>query len=146
MCLTNMLNAVLIFIPNSSNRLSAAALSSLSILMLVLVGIMNIMYVSVKERTREIGLRMAVGARGKDILLQFLTESIFISVTGGMIGVVFGIVATKVTAALTQWPTEITLSSIVISFFVCAITGIFFGWYPAKKAANLNPIEALRYE
>ncbi len=110
------------------------------------IGIMNIMYVSVKERTREIGLRMAVGARGKDILLQFLTESIFISVTGGMIGVVFGIVATKVTAALTQWPTEITLSSIVISFFVCAITGIFFGWYPAKKAANLNPIEALRYE
>lgn len=110
------------------------------------IGIMNIMYVSVKERTREIGLRMAVGARGKDILLQFLTEAIFISVTGGVIGVIFGIAAAKITTYLTEWPTIITISSLVISFFVCAITGIFFGWYPAKKAANLNPIEALRYE
>lgn len=110
------------------------------------IGIMNIMYVSVKERTREIGLRMAVGGRSKDILLQFLTEAIFISVTGGLIGVVFGIVAAKILTVLTQWPTIITGSSLLISFFVCAITGIFFGWYPAKKAANLDPIVALRYE
>lgn len=110
------------------------------------IGIMNIMYVSVKERTREIGLRMAVGARGKDILLQFLTEAIFISVTGGLIGVFFGIAAAKITTIFTQWPTIITGSSLLISFLVCAITGIFFGWYPAKKAANLDPIVALRYE
>ncbi|MBP5582872.1 MAG: ABC transporter permease [Bacteroidales bacterium] len=110
------------------------------------IGIMNIMYVSVKERTREIGLRMAVGARSKDILLQFLTEAIFISVTGGLIGVAFGITAAKVTTIFTEWPTIITVSSLVISFFVCAVTGIFFGWYPAKKAANLDPIVALRYE
>lgn len=110
------------------------------------IGIMNIMYVSVKERTREIGLRMAVGARSKDILLQFLTEAIFISVTGGLIGVVFGITAAKITTMFTEWPTIITGSSLLISFLVCAITGIFFGWYPAKKAANLDPIVALRYE
>lgn len=110
------------------------------------IGIMNIMYVSVKERTREIGLRMAVGGRSKDILLQFLTEAIFISVSGGVIGVVFGIVAAKVTTVFTQWPTIITGYSLLISFLVCAITGIFFGWYPAKKAANLDPIVALRYE
>lgn len=110
------------------------------------IGIMNIMYVSVKERTREIGLRMAVGARSKDILLQFLTEAIFISVTGGIIGVAFGIAAAKITTVFTQWPTIITGSSLLISFLVCAVTGIFFGWYPAKKAANLDPIVALRYE
>ncbi|MCQ2959386.1 MAG: ABC transporter permease [Bacteroidales bacterium] len=110
------------------------------------IGIMNIMYVSVKERTREIGLRMAVGARSKDILLQFLTEAIFISVTGGLIGVVVGISAAKIITIFTQWPTIITVSSLIISFFVCAVTGIFFGWYPAKKAANLDPIVALRYE
>ncbi|MCQ2607796.1 MAG: ABC transporter permease [Bacteroidales bacterium] len=110
------------------------------------IGIMNIMYVSVKERTREIGLRMAVGGRSKDILLQFLTEAIFISVTGGIIGVFVGIAAAKITTFFTQWPTIITGSSLLISFFVCAITGIFFGWYPAKKAANLDPIVALRYE
>lgn len=110
------------------------------------IGIMNIMYVSVKERTREIGLRMAVGGRSKDILLQFLTEAIFISVTGGIIGVFVGIAAAKIITFFTQWPTIITGSSLLISFFVCAITGIFFGWYPAKKAANLDPIVALRYE
>ncbi len=110
------------------------------------IGIMNIMYVSVKERTREIGLRMAVGGKSRDILLQFLTEAIFISVTGGLIGVVVGIAAAKITTLFTQWPTIITGSSLLISFFVCAITGIFFGWYPAKKAANLDPIVALRYE
>ena len=110
------------------------------------IGIMNIMYVSVKERTKEIGLRMAVGARGKDILMQFLTEAIFISVSGGVIGVCFGIVATKVITAFTAWPTIITGYSLILSFLVCVLTGIFFGWYPAKKAATLDPIVALRYE
>ncbi len=110
------------------------------------IGIMNIMYVSVKERTKEIGLRMAVGARSKDILLQFLTEAIFISVSGGIIGVCFGIAATKVITAFTAWPTIITGYSLLLSFLVCVLTGIFFGWYPAKKAATLDPIVALRYE
>lgn len=110
------------------------------------IGIMNIMYVSVKERTKEIGLRMAVGARGKDILMQFLTEAIFISVSGGVIGVCFGIAATKVITAFTSWPTIITGYSLILSFLVCVLTGIFFGWYPAKKAATLDPIVALRYE
>ncbi len=110
------------------------------------IGIMNIMYVSVKERTREIGLRMAVGGRGVDILLQFLIESIFLSITGGLIGVLLGIGATNAVSSILNWPVSVTASSILISFTVCALTGIFFGWYPAKKAAALDPITALRYE
>ncbi|WP_228238195.1 ABC transporter permease [Allomuricauda sp. M10] len=110
------------------------------------IGIMNIMYVSVKERTREIGLRMAVGAKGADILLQFLTEAVLISVTGGIIGVLLGFGATLFIKSILGWPTIITSYSVVISFAVCAITGIFFGWYPARKAAALDPISALRYE
>lgn len=110
------------------------------------IGIMNIMYVSVTERTREIGLRMAVGGRGRDILLQFLVEAILISVTGGIIGVALGIGSTLLVASIMSWPTIITMQSLVISFTVCAVTGIFFGWYPARKAASLDPIVALRYE
>lgn len=110
------------------------------------IGIMNIMYVSVTERTREIGLRMAVGGRGRDILLQFLVEAILISVTGGIIGVALGIGSTLLVANIMSWPTIITMQSLIISFTVCAITGIFFGWYPARKAASLDPIVALRYE
>ncbi|HAM99943.1 MAG TPA: multidrug ABC transporter substrate-binding protein [Marinilabiliales bacterium] len=110
------------------------------------IGIMNIMYVSVKERTREIGLRMAVGGKGKDILLQFLTEAVMISITGGIIGVLLGMSATSAVANLLSWPTAITAYSIIISFSVCVITGIFFGWYPARKASSLDPITALRYE
>lgn len=110
------------------------------------IGIMNIMYVSVKERTREIGLRMAVGARGIDILFQFLTEAILISITGGVIGVSLGIGIMTLISTLFNWPTIITLYSIILAFAVCAITGIFFGWYPARKAASLDPITALRYE
>jgi len=109
------------------------------------IGIMNIMYVSVTERTREIGLRMSIGAKGRHILLQFLIESIIISITGGIIGVILGVVASKI-VSMFNWPTAVSVSSIVLSFAVCTITGIFFGWYPAKKAANLNPIDALRYE
>ena len=110
------------------------------------IGIMNIMYVSVKERTREIGLRMAVGGRGSDILMQFLIEAILISITGGIIGVSLGLGATYFIENVLHWPVSVTSSSIVISFVVCAITGIFFGWYPAKKASSLDPITALRYE
>ncbi len=110
------------------------------------IGIMNIMYVSVKERTREIGLRLAVGAKGADILLQFLIEAILISITGGIIGVVLGLSATFIIENVLHWPTSVTSSSIIISFAVCAITGIFFGFYPARKAATLDPITAMRYE
>ena len=110
------------------------------------IGIMNIMYVSVTERTREIGLRMSVGARGIDILSQFLIEAILLSVTGGIIGVLFGVGLSLAIKNLANWPIYIQMWSIVLSFAVCTLTGIFFGWYPAKKAAHLDPIEAIRYE
>lgn len=110
------------------------------------IGIMNIMYVSVTERTREIGLRMSIGARGKDILAQFLIESVLISVTGGLIGVVTGVGVALLVNMLAAYPIDIRLWSVVLSFAVCTVTGVFFGWYPAGKAAGLDPIEALRYE
>lgn len=110
------------------------------------IGIMNIMYVSVKERTKEIGLRMAVGGKGSDILIQFLIEAILISITGGLLGVILGLGSTVFIEKFLHWPTNVALYSIIISFAVCAVTGIFFGWYPARKAAALDPITALRYE
>lgn len=110
------------------------------------IGIMNIMYVSVTERTREIGLRMSIGARGMDILLQFLVEAVLISITGGIIGVLLGITAAKLVTMFLSWPTLVSESSIILSFMVCAVTGVFFGFYPAQKASRLDPIEALRYE
>jgi len=110
------------------------------------IGIMNIMYVSVTERTKEIGLRMSLGARGIDILMQFLIEAILISITGGLIGVALGITATKLVTMFLQWPTLVTQSSVILSFLVCFVTGVFFGYYPALKASRLDPIEALRYE
>lgn len=110
------------------------------------IGIMNIMYVSVTERTREIGLRMSVGARGIDILNQFLIEAVLLSVTGGLIGVLTGIGVALGINIFAHWPIQIQPWSVLLSFAVCSATGIFFGWYPAKKAAGLDPIEALRYE
>ena len=110
------------------------------------IGIMNIMYVSVTERTREIGLRMSIGARGIDILSQFLIESVIISITGGIIGIIIGCTAALVVKGILNWPISIQAYSVVLSFLVCTFTGVFFGWYPAKKASNLDPIEALRYE
>lgn len=110
------------------------------------IGIMNIMYVSVTERTREIGLRMSIGAKGRDILAQFLIESVLISVTGGLIGVLFGIGAALLVNLLASYPIYIQMWSVVLSFAVCTLTGVFFGWYPARKAAGLDPIEAIRYE
>lgn len=110
------------------------------------IGIMNIMFVSVTERTKEIGLRMSVGARGIDILSQFLIEAVLMSITGGIIGVLFGMLITYGITTFAQWPVQIQPWSVMLSFAVCTFTGIFFGWYPAKKAANLDPIEAIRYE
>ncbi|HET7228291.1 MAG TPA: ABC transporter permease [Chthoniobacterales bacterium] len=110
------------------------------------IGIMNIMLVSVTERTREIGTRLAVGAHGSDILMQFLIEAVSLSSVGGIIGIIFGIGASKLLSVYAQWPTLISISSIVVAFLFSAAVGIFFGFYPARKAAALDPIEALRYE
>jgi putative ABC transport system permease protein len=110
------------------------------------IGIMNIMLVSVTERTKEIGIRMSVGARGKDILLQFLIEALVLSLVGGLIGIAVGIVSSRVASSFTRWPTLISFGSIVLAFSFAGIVGIFFGIYPAKKASKLDPIEALRYE
>lgn len=110
------------------------------------IGIMNIMYVSVTERTREIGLRMSIGAKGIDILAQFLIESILISVTGGLIGVLLGVGSALLVNQVAHFPIYIQPWSVILSFAVCTVTGVFFGWYPAKKAADLDPIEAIRYE
>lgn len=110
------------------------------------IGIMNIMYVSVTERTHEIGLRMSIGAKGIDILMQFLIEAILLSVTGGIIGVAIGIGSSYLVKNILSWPIDIEVYTIALSFLVCTATGIFFGWYPAKKASDLDPIEALRYE
>ena len=110
------------------------------------IGIMNIMLVSVTERTREIGTRMAVGAHGSDILMQFLIEAVTLSSVGGVIGIILGIGASQILSSYAHWPTLISLSSIIIAFMFSAAVGIFFGFYPARKAAALDPIEALRYE
>jgi putative ABC transport system permease protein len=110
------------------------------------IGIMNIMYVSVTERTREIGLRMSVGGRSVDILLQFLIESILLSVFGGLIGIVLGFGASAIVEALTSWPITVMWSSVILAFVVCTVIGVFFGWYPARRAAELDPIDALRFE
>ncbi len=133
---------------NSTTDLMTILLACIAGISLVVggIGIMNIMYVSVTERTREIGLRMSVGASGLDILSQFLIEAILISVTGGIIGVIIGIGASYGVKLLAHWPILIQPWSVVLSFAVCTITGVFFGWYPAKKAAALDPIEAIRYE
>lgn len=110
------------------------------------IGIMNIMYVSVTERTKEIGLRMSIGAKGRDILAQFLIEATLISITGGLLGVILGVAASYIVKAVLSYPILIQPWNIVVSFLVCSIIGIFFGWYPARKASNLDPIEAIRYE
>ena len=110
------------------------------------IGIMNIMIVSVTERTREIGLRMSIGATGRDIMMQFLIEAVIISVTGGLLGIFFGGVATWLISVIARWPVEISAVSVILSFMVCTVIGIIFGFYPAAKASNLDPIEAIRYE
>jgi putative ABC transport system permease protein len=110
------------------------------------IGIMNIMLVSVTERTREIGIRIAVGAKSRDILLQFLTESLVLSLMGGVLGIGIGIGGTYVLSSLTEWPTLLSMRAILLSFLFAGSVGVFFGFYPARKASLLDPIEALRYE
>lgn len=110
------------------------------------IGIMNIMIVSVTERTREIGLRMSIGARSRDIMMQFLIEAVIISVTGGVLGVIFGGLASWAVSAIANWPVQIEIFSVVLSFAVCTLIGVVFGFYPAAKASKLDPIEAIRYE
>ena len=146
------------FSASSNKDLIDSAQKSLQIVELVLggigmvaflvaaIGIANTMMMSTYERTKEIGLRMSVGARGVDILNQFLIEAILLSVTGGIIGVVIGVGSSYAIKFIAHWPVYIQPWSIIMSFAVCTFTGVFFGWYPAKKAAQLDPIEALRYE
>jgi putative ABC transport system permease protein len=110
------------------------------------IGIMNIMLVSVTERTREIGIRMAIGARKKDILWQFMTEAVLLTMLGGIIGIILGAAGATVVSRFLEWPTLISVQSITVAFFFSGAVGIFFGFYPARKAAGLNPIDALRYE
>ena len=133
---------------NTTTDLMTTLLACIAGISLVVggIGIMNIMYVSVTERTREIGLRMSVGARGVDILSQFLIEAILISITGGVIGVIIGCGASFMIKSIAHWPVFIQPWSVLLSFAVCTITGVFFGWYPAKKAADLDPIDAIRFE
>ena len=130
------------------SRILAVLLGSIASISLVVggIGIMNIMLVSVGERTREIGIRLAVGAKERNILVQFLIESVMLSLVGGAIGTVIGILVSKIASALTGWPTQVSVLSILVAFVFSALVGIVFGIYPAKKAAALNPIEALRYE
>lgn len=132
----------------STSDMMSTLLAAVAAISLIVggIGIMNIMYVSVTERTKEIGLRMSIGAKGRDILSQFLIEATMLSVAGGIIGVIVGIAAAYVVKALLNYPISIAPWSIVLSFLVCTVIGIFFGWYPARKASNLDPIEALRYE
>jgi putative ABC transport system permease protein len=133
---------------SSTSQLLTVLLAAIAGISLLVggIGIMNIMYVSVTERTKEIGLRMSIGARGIDILMQFLIEAVVISITGGILGVLLGLLASKLITVFLSWPTLVSESSIILSFVVCAVTGIFFGYYPAQKASGLDPIEALRYE
>jgi putative ABC transport system permease protein len=138
-------------IANAATAVSGALtvlLSSIAGISLLVggIGIMNIMLVSVTERTREIGLRLAVGARGRDILLQFLVEAMLISLVGGLIGVALGIGVSAILANAQGWAVKVSVSSVAVAFAFSAATGIFFGWWPARKAARLNPIDALRYE
>jgi len=126
-------------------RMSGGVIAAISLLVGG-IGIMNIMLVSVTERTREIGIRMAVGARARDILLQFLIEAVALSSTGGIVGILCGIGGAKLITVIKEWPTLVSTNSIVIAFAFSAAVGVFFGFYPARKASQLDPIDALRYE
>lgn len=132
----------------SISEMMLVLLGSISAISLIVggIGIMNIMYVSVTERTREIGLRLAIGGKGNDILMQFLLEAVLLSVFGGIIGVILGIVTSNTLESIMGWPILITSEAIFISFLFCSFIGVFFGWYPARKASALDPIEALRHE
>lgn len=132
----------------SISEMMMVLLGSIASISLVVggIGIMNIMYVSVTERTREIGLRLAIGGKGKDILKQFLLEAILLSVIGGAVGVALGILTSNMVESMLGWPVLVTMNSIILSFMFCTFIGVFFGWYPARKASALDPIDALRHE
>ncbi|HEY5594376.1 MAG TPA: ABC transporter permease [Nitrospiria bacterium] len=132
----------------ASSRVMTLLLGSIASVSLIVggIGIMNIMLVSVTERTREIGIRMAVGARGRDILLQFLVEAVVLSLAGGILGVILGVASSQLISAFVHWPTIISPGSILLATFFSIAIGVFFGLYPARRAASLHPIEALRYE
>jgi ABC-type antimicrobial peptide transport system permease subunit len=132
----------------SSSRIMALLLAAVASISLVVggIGIMNILLVSVTERTREIGLRMAIGARRLHVLLQFLAEAVLLSMTGGIAGIIIGVAFSKMISLIAGWPTPIAPAAIAGGFLFSAAVGIFFGFYPARKAAHLDPIEALRYE
>jgi len=133
---------------DSTAALLTAGLSAVAAISLLVggIGIMNIMLVSVTERTREIGLRMAVGARSRDILAQFLVEAVTLSVAGGLVGIAIGLVASQTIASFAEWSTDVAPEAIGLAFVFSGLVGVFFGFYPARKASRLNPIEALRYE
>jgi putative ABC transport system permease protein len=133
---------------SSSAKVMAILLGAVASISLLVggIGIMNIMLVSVTERTREIGIRMAVGARGRDIMLQFLVEAVVMAATGGTVGILLGVASSEVLKFWAQWPTLVSPAIVAIAFLFSGAVGVFFGFYPAKKAANLDPIEALRYE
>ncbi|WP_226377358.1 ABC transporter permease [Burkholderia savannae] len=131
-----------------SSRIMALLLATVASISLLVggIGIMNILLVSVTERTREIGLRMAIGARRLHVLLQFLVEAVFLSAMGGVGGIVFGIAASELITAIAHWPVLVSPAAVAGGFAFSTVVGIFFGYYPARKASRLNPIEALRYE
>ncbi|MGE5314608.1 MAG: ABC transporter permease [Acidobacteriota bacterium] len=133
---------------SSTTQVLTILLASIASISLLVggIGIMNIMLVSVTERTREIGIRMSIGARGRDILFQFLIEAMVLSLMGGLLGVIIGVSASKIISAVAGWPTVVSPMSVGLAFVFSAAVGIFFGFYPARKASNLNPIDALRYE
>jgi putative ABC transport system permease protein len=135
-------------VSEQSSKVMALLLGAVASISLVVggIGIMNIMLVSVTERTREIGIRIAIGAKRRDILLQFLTEAVLLTTCGGIIGMLLGVAGARLIATLVGWPTLVSLDTIVVAFAFSAGVGVFFGFYPARKAASLNPIEALRYE
>ncbi len=135
-------------VAEQSSKVMSMLLGAVASISLVVggIGIMNIMLVSVTERTREIGIRIAIGAKRRDILLQFLTEAVLLTTCGGIIGMLLGVIGARVVAELVGWPTLISVNTIVVAFAFSAGVGVFFGFYPARKAASLNPIEALRYE
>jgi putative ABC transport system permease protein len=138
----------IVAIRTSTTRTMTTLLSAIAAVSLIVggIGVMNIMLVSVTERTREIGLRVAVGARGRDVLLQFLAEAVILSCAGGLLGVGLGFLLAKGITEFLEWPTVVSRTAGLMSFGVAAAIGIFFGWYPARKAAGTDPIDALRFE
>ena len=138
----------LLAVSEQSSKVMSMLLGAVASISLVVggIGIMNIMLVSVTERTREIGIRIAIGAKKRDILMQFLTEAVILTTCGGIIGIILGVAGARIVATLVGWPTLVSIETIVIAFAFSAGVGVFFGFYPARKAASLNPIEALRYE